>query len=491
MNEPIPFAKTFGPALILLLFPFLMHLAGTGTLPLVDRDEAWVAETAREMHERGNYIVPYFNNEKSLTKPPLFYWGQTLSYRLFGENDFAARFPSVVAASLISLLIFGFGRRFYNEQTGFLAAVVFSLCLHILLISKAAVMDMFMIFFVTLAIWAGWELLAIKEKPPSSLHFGFWWWIFYLALAFGFLAKGPVAWIPLGNIIFFAIWARVRNVNEKMRFEKGIPLALLLVGLWVVPACILTKGEYFKIGFGNQFLLRFIKADFGHGAHSLRGYFVTLPFYLVTLFFSFFPWSIYLPSMTGYFKKRKNRGVQELYLISNILPIFLIATLMVTKLPNYTLPAFPALALLFSRYWFKEKSSGAIFMTAATGMVVLNLVLAFILFPYWARYFPVPQLLHQSSAWLKPEMEFASTGYNEPSLVWYFRGKVRGWYYRLQSGEVDEFMKKPGPRFAILPTQLVPEIFSKVDPHWKIISAKGVNMGKMKQVNLTMLVKSE
>ena len=87
----------------------LFHIAGTWSLPLIDRDEPRFAEASREMIERGNYIVPYFNNQLRLDKPPLTYWAQVASYRIFGENDFAARFPSAVAAALTALAIFGMG----------------------------------------------------------------------------------------------------------------------------------------------------------------------------------------------------------------------------------------------------------------------------------------------------------------------------------------------------------------------------------------------
>src|SRR5437660_1933923 len=87
----------------------LFHIVGTWSLPLIDRDEPRFAEASREMIERADYVVPYFNNQLRLVKPPLAYWAQAVSYRVFGENDFAARLPSVVAAALTVLLIFARG----------------------------------------------------------------------------------------------------------------------------------------------------------------------------------------------------------------------------------------------------------------------------------------------------------------------------------------------------------------------------------------------
>src|SRR5439155_7131 len=78
---------------------------------------------------RGDYIVPYFNNQLRLDKPPLTYWAQTVSYRVFGENDFAARFPSAIAAALTALVIFAWGMRLSGEKLGLRAAIIFTLSL--------------------------------------------------------------------------------------------------------------------------------------------------------------------------------------------------------------------------------------------------------------------------------------------------------------------------------------------------------------------------
>jgi len=89
--------------ILLFVGSLLFHLAGTWSLPLIDRDEPRFAEAAREMRERGDFIVPYFNNQFRFDKPPLTYWFQVPSYRVFGENDFAARFPTAIAAALVPL----------------------------------------------------------------------------------------------------------------------------------------------------------------------------------------------------------------------------------------------------------------------------------------------------------------------------------------------------------------------------------------------------
>ena len=52
------------------------------------------------MRERSDYVIPFFNDKYRFDKPALTYWTQIASYSVFGENDFAARFPSAVAAAL-------------------------------------------------------------------------------------------------------------------------------------------------------------------------------------------------------------------------------------------------------------------------------------------------------------------------------------------------------------------------------------------------------
>src|SRR5438045_167946 len=155
------------------------------------------------MRERGDYVIPYLNNKYRFDKPAFIYWTQIASYTVFGENDFAARFPSAVAAALTAVLLFAWGRRLGSERIGWWAAIVFTLCLQVFVHGKAAVADMWLVFFVTAAHWAGFELLAdslgrsgMETARPRAVgenrdrYLKYWRFAFYIALGFGFLAKG-------------------------------------------------------------------------------------------------------------------------------------------------------------------------------------------------------------------------------------------------------------------------------------------------------------
>src|SRR6266699_736745 len=176
MNAPKGSRITDHRSLLPLLIPHgllfvgcvFFHIAGTWNLPLIDRDEPRFAEASREMIERGDYVVPYFNNRLRFDKPPLTYWAQIASYKIFGENDFAARFPSTIAAALVALSIFGWGTRIGRIRVGWWSAIIFTLSLQTFLHAKAAVADMWLVLFVTLAHWAGYELL--RDSLGAQSH---------------------------------------------------------------------------------------------------------------------------------------------------------------------------------------------------------------------------------------------------------------------------------------------------------------------------------
>src|SRR6476660_7282692 len=264
---------------ILFFACILFHILGTSTLPLIDRDEPRFAEASREMIERGDYIVPYFNNQLRLDKPPLTYWAQVASYQIFGENDFAARVPSAIAAALTAILIFAWGRRMGGEKLGWWAAIIFTLSLQTFVHAKAAVADMWLVLFVTLASWAGYELFqrptlnpgaAVSRQPLAIWKSPFL--VFYLALALGFLAKGPIAWTPLLAVAGLIIYARDWQTLRRFKFAVGVALMLAVVALWGIPALIQTHGEFLTVGIGRHVVTRSFTTLEGHGASSFGMY---------------------------------------------------------------------------------------------------------------------------------------------------------------------------------------------------------------------------
>lgn len=474
----------------------LFHLAGTWSLPLIDRDEPRFAEASREMIQRGNYVVPYFNDHLRLDKPPLTYWAQVASYHIFGENDFSARFPSAIAAALVALSLLVRGSRIAGERVGLRAAIIFTLCLQTFIHGKAAVADMWLVLFVSTAHWSGLELLhdglTRGERPPSNARYrvSFWWFFFYISLALGFLAKGPIAWMPLLTVGSTIFYAPDLQLSRRFKFVRGILLVLLIVALWGIPALVQTHGEFLRIGIGRHVINRSFMTMEGHGASSLWMYLLLLPFYFVTVFSSFFPWSIKLPSLLK--RLRRDRDNIDNYLLSGIAIIFIIFSLVATKLPHYTLPAFSLLALLLARHWPEKSTAGrSLFRTIAVTTLCILVAIALAVPPMVARFFPADRLFELSRASLKSNMEFASVGFEEPSLVWYFRSDVNGFLAPLKKREAADFMSAPGPRFIVVPTPIRDTVFANSPHNWKFFSTRGFDIAKGRLVDLTLALKPE
>jgi 4-amino-4-deoxy-L-arabinose transferase-like glycosyltransferase len=473
-----------GAYAILFLVCVIFHVLGTWSIPLIDRDEPRFAEASREMIEHGDYVVPHFNNQLRLDKPPLAYWAQVASYKIFGQNDFAARFPSAVAAALVSVSLLAWGRRIGGDQLGWWAAIIFTLSLQTFVHAKAAVADMWLVLFVTTAHWAGWEMIANRESKTANRN-ATWWWIFYVSLALAFLAKGPIAWTPLLTLTAMKYFARDLELSKSFKFARGVALMLAMVALWGIPALLQTHGKFFQIGIGKHVIGRSFSAMESHGSNSLGTYLLLLPFYFITIFVSFFPWSIKLPSLTK--KLWRARDGVDLYLLCGAAVIFLIFTLIKTKLPHYTLPAFPLVALLAARHIESERFLKSVAIFALCLYLALGLIAA----PFAARYFPAKQLSEKAKQELRPEMEFGAIDFQEPSLVWYFRSRAKGWMTHLSSKNAAEFMKKDGPRFVILPTEMAEDAFPNPPANWKAFSANGFNIAKGKSADLRLVLKSE
>jgi 4-amino-4-deoxy-L-arabinose transferase-like glycosyltransferase len=452
------------------------------------------------MRARGDYVVPYFNNQYRFDKPPLTYWFQVASYELFGENDFAARFPSAVAASLTALLLFAWGGRIGTHHVGLWAAIIFTLCLQTFMHAKAAVADMWLVLFMTAGHRAAWEMLVrgkrrapniepstSNEEPP---RIGGWWLMFYVSIAFAFLAKGPIGWTPLAALGISAIVIRDRQRHSVFRTTAttaaGLILMLAIVGLWALPALNRTNGEFFRVGIGRHVVDRSLGAMEGHGGSSVGWYLLTLPFYFVTLFLSFFPWSFKLPWL---FRHLRNRDALDNYLLVAIAVIFGAFTLIATKLPHYTLPAFPLLALLMGRHLSNHFHGERTLRRTAIATAIVFAAAALLAFPLVRQSFPSVALYESARAELSEAMEFGAVEFTEPSLVWYFRSRAKGWFSVLRPANVAAFMDKPGGRFVVLPDELARKLYPTLPATWKKFTAHGFNIAKGKRLDLALIVK--
>jgi 4-amino-4-deoxy-L-arabinose transferase-like glycosyltransferase len=493
-----------GKFLALFCGCLLFHVAGTWMLPLVDRDEPRFAEASREMIERGDYVVPYFNSRYRFDKPPLTYWAQVVAYRLFGQNAFAARFPSAVAAALTAVAIFAWGRRLGLSRAGWWGAIIFTLCLQTFVHAKAAVADMWLVFFMTLAHWAGYELLRDRfggtwrsvVVRPGGL--GGWWWLFNLSLALAFLAKGPIGLLPLGTVIIFHALRPVAHFSARFLFVRGILLVLALIALWGVPALLQTHGEFLKIGLGRHVVGRSFGTMQGHGGASLVAAIASLPFYFVTVFITFAPWSWKLPWLAR--RLWRGRDALDIYLIACAAVIVVVFSIVKTKLPHYILPGFPVLALLLARHWLASGAPERVLRRWALATAAVMLAVALVGFPLIAPFFPSSALYQKAEPYLQPKMDFAAYDFDAPSLVWNFRRRVRGFlrYNReddrdvatLQPDQIPPFLASPGPHFVVLPSAVADRLYPTLPRGYRKFSTRGFDIAKGRRIDLTLIMKN-
>src|SRR5213594_3568421 len=153
------------PNLVLLLcLAALLFFLGLGSMGLTDRDEGRNAEAGREMFETGDWLTPTFNYDLRVAKPVFLYWLMSASYRLFGVNEFAARFPSAlfgVASILLQYLVL---TRLRGPFIGLVGGLMLLLNMEIIGLARMALTDSVLIFFTTLSLYGFWMGLHGEER---------------------------------------------------------------------------------------------------------------------------------------------------------------------------------------------------------------------------------------------------------------------------------------------------------------------------------------
>jgi 4-amino-4-deoxy-L-arabinose transferase-like glycosyltransferase len=343
----------------LLLFPLL------GSEGLTDPDESAYAESVREMGERGDWLVPHLYGEPLLDKPILIYWVIAASYQLLGESELAARLPSTLAAIALLLAVWRLGKLIHqSDLAGLLSALVLASSLEFVLMGRAAVTDMFLTTFCTLAILCYVETVwgpGSRLLPLAGAGF----------LGLAVLTKGPLG-LLIPGIVLGASFAASRDWS-KLREIRPVASTLILLAV-AVPwyAAIALKRPDLVEGFfvtGN--LGRFLKAE--HRS-------VSPLYYLVVLLVGFLPWSVFLPGAMGRSVVAWRRDPSRCRLLLPtlwLLTLTIFFTLAASKLPSYILPALPAAAILASEpltAWLNPAPAGR--RLPGTGAMLLLVILA-------------------------------------------------------------------------------------------------------------------
>lgn len=466
--------------LLLFLAVLALALPQAVLLPLLDRDEPRFAEASREMLQSGNFIVPTFNHAPRYAKPPLIYWCQAISYVLFGENAFAARLPSLLATAVTALLLFTWGTRLGSEQVGLAAGLIYAFCFQTVQQGRVATADALLIFFMTLTAFAGW--LILHPRQPGRVRV-ICFVVLTLGFAGGFLAKGPEALLPFLPLL---ICARGAGGNVMGKLIASFIAGLIIVLLWAIPAYIETNGDYWRVGMREGVGERMVTGLQGHGASTFGWYLLSLPLYLLLFWLSALPWS---PLLVIHRKKLFTSWKPDLadaYLLLNAGIIFVVFSLMVTKLPHYTLPAFPFLALAFSRRWqsigLPESSLTKLGWISGLTFALLTAVAIPIAIASGATPSPVGELVRAAGDNLKPDTQFALVDFQEPNAIWEIRRVAKGYGQSIAESEVLPLLNQPGPHAVVLSTSVwhrLDLVANQPHPSWKEFEARGFNAAKI------------
>lgn len=327
-----------------LLWVFLLGFSicwfGIGSSIIYILDEAKNSEAAREMLERGSLVQPTFNNVIRTDKPPFHYFFMMFGYKLFGVNAFGARFFSAVFGGLTIMSTYFFTKRHLGQKVAKVTFWILMASFYFVQEFHLSVPDPYLIFWVSLTFFCYIDFYIKREKQIL--------WILYMSVGFGTLTKGPIA-LVLPCLIAFVHLLIERNLSIKtilaFQFLPGILTVLLISIPWFYLAHNATDGVFTEGFFFKHNLNRFQNKMEGHGGVFL----ITIGFVILGMF----PFSFWL--FRALFQSLKQKKENAFVFFGGLVVFIFIAFFAIssTKLPNYTMPCYPFIAVLLGWYFRK------------------------------------------------------------------------------------------------------------------------------------------
>jgi 4-amino-4-deoxy-L-arabinose transferase-like glycosyltransferase len=335
---------------VLLLVSLLGFLPGFFSIPPIDRDEARFAQATKQMIESGDYIDIRFQDEVRYKKPVGIYWLQAAVVKSASALGFPNalttiwlyRVPSLIGAVGAVLLTYWTALALGSRRAAFLAAVMMASCVLLGLERLMAKTDAMLLMTVVAAMGAMARAYLWREPKQTSAREG--WLIanvFWTVLAAGVLLKGPMILMVVG-LAALALGIIDRSWHWLLRLQPvpGSIWFALLVLPWFIAIVGKTGGEFLTESVGQDMLAKVFTAQEGHGAPP--GY------YLVLFWLTFWPGAMLAGlAAPAVWADRHEPGTK--YLLAWLVPTWLLLELVVTKLPHYVLPLYPAIAILIAR----------------------------------------------------------------------------------------------------------------------------------------------
>lgn len=319
--------------LLLLILSYTAFWWNLGKLGLIDPDEPFYALSAREMVQSGDWLTPQIFGAPQFEKPIFYYWMLSGSYRVFGESEFAGRFPTAASATVLVLLAYAFARRLFNPRAGLLAGMFMTGGLVMALMGRLMLTDIPLAVFITASLYAYWRS---QEEPQRRNR---WIFLHMFFSALGVLTKGPIgSLIPLFSIAAHTILARRPWALRGRGFWSGLVAYAAIVGPWYTMMLQKHGWSFVDEFFYRDNWLRFIRAE-----HASNNHFW---YYPAVLLIGSIPWLPALLMAIRRFIAAPRGNPALLFTGCWLVPNLLFLTAAQSKLPSYAFFLFVPLALL-------------------------------------------------------------------------------------------------------------------------------------------------
>ena len=328
----------------------LTFLAGLGHPALADSDEAFYAESAREMIERADWLTPYYNEETRFEKPVLYYWMVAVTYLAAGPSPWAARLPAALSGIGLVFIAFLCARRWYDDGTALLAGVITATSFAAIAMARQALPDLTLAFFVTLAAWTALVGLG-DERPGRAAPWRRRAWLLAAACAAAgaFLVKGPVGPVLVALVVGSVAlverwrcgsWWRVRPADAALAAAGFV----LVAAPWYAAMAAEHGVAYLDRFFFAENLERFATARYNEPR--------PVWYYLPIVAGGMLPWSpfmlLWAPALRRAWRQRQLDATAVRLALWAAAPLALY-TVSVGKQPRYILPMLAPLAILLAR----------------------------------------------------------------------------------------------------------------------------------------------
>jgi 4-amino-4-deoxy-L-arabinose transferase-like glycosyltransferase len=321
---------------------------------LMDDVDSVQAQIARNMLVSGDWVTARLDGVPYLEKPALIYWTIALSYKIFGVHDWSARIPIALSALALCWVTAAFGVWAFGKRAGFYAGLCISTCVGLFLFTRVLIPDVTLTFTTALAMWS--FLRAVDDEEPRPR---LWALLFAASLGAGLLLKSLIAIVfPVGAATVYLLFTGQLfsgKIWKRLHPFTGTLVILLVAAPWHILATVrnppyfvftLHSGPHSYHGFLwfffiNEQLLRFLNLRYPRDYNTVPRLYFWL-FHLIWLF----PWSVYIPAVAKLSFKPTDRASRARLLSLCWLGFVLIFFTFSTTQEYYSMPCYPALALL-------------------------------------------------------------------------------------------------------------------------------------------------